>query len=299
MFVRFQLGLTASALALGATLSGCIEAIPLGSECPSAPGVCQPMGLDAGRGASSTGPSTPPHDAAPADAARAPIEAAVPPESDPPEDAGGPRQLLLPALDNLSFEFTGSEPGDVTVIGPNRSIIAPWYTCQPIGGGKAGPLSAVRAERAVLIVDARDADASVAIDSIQPTDGDTFVSEQYFAGLLSVPLVQQLAEPLRAGEEYGFAIDVRATGPMPRLALSVYGADGGCLPSGNAHLLAIVQPERVRKWQTVCVRFVAPLPHTHLFFSVTSDSLLNGDRLFIDNIRQTAECETPPAPDEP
>ncbi|HEX5658015.1 MAG TPA: hypothetical protein VFX59_12505, partial [Polyangiales bacterium] len=67
-----------------------------------------------------------------------------------PDDAS---VWMTPALINPSFEVTDGQPGDVTAVSlPTATVIAPWFSCQPVGGGP-GALTGVRAETRVAVND--------------------------------------------------------------------------------------------------------------------------------------------------
>lgn len=268
-------------LSASLALTGCIEVVGLGSECPPDVFRCPDLPpMDQ--------PSAEPH-----------FDASVivrPPIDDDAgddvtlgnqDDALATRDasvdgalLPVPALANWSFELTQGQPGDVTTISlPSFTAIAPWFTCQPIGGGTT-PLTAVRAEYGL---DPR------ALYPIGPTDLSTFTSIRYFANVVQVPLVQKLSEPLRAGHPYAFSIDVRATGSIAHLSLQVRGAND-CLSIGSPELLAesdLVQPGG---WQRICLAFTPINDHAMLLLQVNSNPQVSDDLLLLDNIGAAVDC---------
>jgi hypothetical protein len=268
-------------VAASVALSGCIEIIGLGSECPPQVLRC---------------PDLPPFVAPSLDAA-----VVVAPSTKDDDDAGidimlgnqrdealeardasadGDVLLPVPALANWSFELTQGEPGDITAISlPSFTSIAPWFTCQPIGGGTT-PLTAVRAERELQ---------ANTIDPIGPTDRAAFTSIRYFASLVQVPLVQKLNEPLRAGHPYAFSIDVRATGSVAHLSLQVRGAND-CLSIGSPELLAESDPVQPGDWQRICVAFTPLHDHAMLLLQVNSNPQTSDDLLLLDNIGAALDC---------
>lgn len=190
---------------------------------------------------------------------------------------------LLPPLQNPSFELTDGQPGDVAAVSlPTGTVIAPWFSCQPIGGGP-GALTGVRAENVLAINDGRP---SVVIAK----DGLTFIAMQYFVALFAPALVQELSTPLRAGTEYGFALDVRITNPDARLSLQVYGAQEPCVGTSDATLLAETGPLSSTGWQTACLRFTAPVDLPYFMLVESAPDGLSNDRLFFDNLRSVESC---------
>jgi len=274
---------------------GCTEAIPLGSECPADPGVCK-------RPASGDGaprpelPEDEDDDLEPLDGgAPFPARDAEPPvEAGSAVDAGEPRDggpiPLFPAMRNPSFELTGGAAGDVTVLSLNGTVIAPWYTCQPVGGGTPGPLTAVRVEHGAV---ARDTVDGGALDqAVAPQHGTVFVSMQYFAGLIQLPLLQQLREPMRAGVPYGLAIDVRVSNPASNLSLILAGTADSCWSSND--LLTVTPPITQSGWRTLCLHFTPATDLPNLVLAVGSTTPLDGSRLFLDNLRSVDGCVESP-----
>jgi hypothetical protein len=198
-----------------------------------------------------------------------------------PDDAA---VWMPPDLMNPSFEVTDGQPGDVTAVSlPTGTAIAPWFTCQPIGGGPTA-LTGVRAEALVAVSD--EGLPTV----VRPRDGLTFIAMQYFVTLFAPALLQQLATPLHTGTLYGFAIDVRTSNPDANLSLQVFGASAPCLSTEDATLLTATAPITRPGWQTVCLRFNAPSELPFLMLVESAESPLSGDRLFFDNLRSVEAC---------
>jgi hypothetical protein len=270
-------------------LAGCTEVVVVATECrpedaqclvPSDGSPAEVGSMDAAVGLDGTAPNL--DAAAPAldafDAGSLEVDAFIP----APTDAA---VWLLPALKNPSFELTDGQPGDVATVSlPTATVIAPWFSCQPIGGGQ-GALTGVRAEAAVpLLEDGPNPELVLA------RDGRTFVAMQYFVTLLPPVLVQQLGAPLGANEHYGFAIDVRSSNTDGHLSLKVYGSDSGCENTLEATELASTDPITMSGWQTVCLRFTTPRELPYLMLVESSATPVSGDRLFFDHLRSVEAC---------
>jgi len=264
-----------------AAMIGCSENIALGSECRELGSSCPPAsvldGADAPIPPSEAGR---PDAARPMDAGPPLVDAFTPPaaEASSPGDAS-----VVLVLGNPSFERLQGEPGDITTVNaivPGGTLIAPWYTCQPIGAGNTG-LTAVRAE---AMVERLDADGGVT-EVVQPSEGMTMVSIAHFANVF-FPLIQELEAPLASGQRYSFTLDVHALAEEPELWLQVWGADG-CLPD---ELLAESPPVRGPTWQTVCFDFTPEEPHRLVLLQAKSSSPLGGARLLFDNLQPTTGC---------
>jgi hypothetical protein len=209
-------------------------------------------------------------------------DAAVMVDSDVPNDAA---VWMRTGLTNPSFEVTDGTPGDVTAVSlPTGTVIAPWFTCQPIGGGPTA-LTGVRAE-ALVAISGEDGLPTV----VRPQDGLTFIAMQYFVALFSPALVQELATPLRAGTRYGFALDVRTSNPSAGLSLQVFGANAPCAGIAEATALGATPPITTSGWQTVCLRFPAPTDLPYLMLVENAATPLSGDKLFFDNLRSVEAC---------
>lgn len=191
----------------------------------------------------------------------------------------------LPALLNPSFELTGGEAGDVATLSlPTGTMISPWNSCLPIGVDQS-LLAGVRAETLLTYSDRGN---SV---RVFPQHERTFIAMKYFVAVIPPVLQQQLRTPMLAGEHYGFAIDVRSSNPAANLSLQVYGGAQACSSLiSAATLLAATDPITGPDWQTVCLRFTAPVELPYLIFMEDAPLVLNGDLLFIDNLRSVEAC---------
>lgn len=281
---------------------GCSEGVSLGTECPRHMGICRQSLDGAIQGGDDDDDRSEPSDGLDEPPVMTPHDASVlldamplPPDASHGDVVDAGVAALFPGLFNPSFELTAGNTGDVTVLSANGTVIAPWYTCQPIGGGTSGPLSAVRAERSAVVRTTLP-DGGVQDVSVTARDGATFVSMQYFAGLLQIPLVQKLTEPLRPGADYEIAVDVLVSNPASRLALAVSGASDNCWASTD-RLLTMTTGILSSSWQTVCLPFRASDAYSRLVFAVSADNLLNGNRIYIDNLRPVTDRRicTPPA----
>jgi hypothetical protein len=278
-------------------LAGCSELVALGSECPvgdkvcaalrndggvSVPDVDQPSALrDAGVGARSDGAVRD------ARAAR-------------PSDDGGlttPTTLARLEVGNGAFSLVTGKPGDVTAVSlATITGIQPWFTCQPIGGGP-NVTTAVRAENMVTLGNGETAPGDVvfapnATDASDPND--TFVSIRHLVTLVDLPLLQALPEPLRQGQRYAVAIDVRTGNTDALLSLQLRGGNVGdsCVGATGQTTLAETDPITRTGWHTVCLPFTAPVEYTHLVLSVKSN-LVTDARLFLDNLRNATSKDCP------
>ncbi|HEX5661824.1 MAG TPA: hypothetical protein VFX59_31750, partial [Polyangiales bacterium] len=120
--------------------------------------------------------------------------------------------------------------------------------------------------------------------------GLTFIAMQYIVTVFAPALSQQLSMPLRAGTQYGFAIDVRTSSPSAKLALQVYGATSPCMDISEATRLDETAPITTTGWQTACLRFRPTLDLPYLMLVENAPSGVSGDRLFFDNLRSVESC---------
>ncbi|MDB4988855.1 MAG: hypothetical protein JWN04_4033 [Myxococcaceae bacterium] len=280
-------------LPLGALLSlaACSELVPLGSECPATGEPCI-VADDSGSEVELDAYIAP----APVDAGMTNV---TPPPADadivvPPDSSMRTLSLAFPPLSNPGFELSGGPPGDVTTV--SGTMIAPWYTCQPIGGG-ANPTTAVRAESSVTL-SASEMPAGATISS--PDGSGTFISMQYLVEFVPIPLVQGLTSPLVVGEPYAFAIDVQSPSLAAELSLQVRGTgdNDDCLNLGQ-NLLVASDPIRTAGWHTLCLPFTSTVAYTHLVLTLDSAVALSNAlnvqsaRLLFDNVRAATAAECP------
>jgi len=282
--------LATSAWLLSAILPtlGCSELVSLGTMCPDGNGICA-VGEDAARpvdaepvSPNDSGTTTPRRDAGtvdggapePTDAGRAPITDAV----------------VFPLIRNAGIELTDVVHGDVTTVSlPTATTIAPWFTCQPIGAGP-GLATAVRAEGSTTLAD-NETPAGEVVTS--PDGSDTFVTIRHLVTLVDLPLIERLAEPLRQGQRYAIAIDVRPGNSDAQLSLQVRGGNAEEVCNAPSQtVLAETDPITDPRWQTACLPFTTPVDYTHLILSVKS-AVLRDARLFFDNIRPASAEECP------
>jgi hypothetical protein len=276
--------------------TGCVENVPLGTEClPGQAGPCI-VELDSG---DRDPPVEGPPDADMPDTAAPPrpdVDAGTPPDA-AASDAGGETVSPPPPLANFSFDFSSpnSIPGSVTSLSNLTSLtaISPWYTCQAIA--QLG-VNGVRAETGLAAGAIEGAPAA----SVEPSEGKTFVTIAY-SGILTVSLLQQLATPLRAGQRYAFALDVLATRASAQLSLEVHANEQGCL-GGASHTLFKSPPITSSSWSTVCVSFTSPADLPYLVLTVepnpelmdggTAGSLI-APRLAFDRLREATSADCP------
>lgn len=263
--------------------------VDLGSECPPNLSVC-PDGPGAPPPGAPDGPPASLLDAGPAfpsdDVGREgtlPGDAAVPVDGNG-EGTGG-AVPMLPALLNRSFELTQGGPGDVTAVSlPSFTSIAPWYTCQPVGQGSTGPLSAVRAENTLGL---GNVDAGTAIGA---TDARTFVSIRYFGNVLQVPLIQRLVAPMNPGTRYGFAVDVRTTSLTAHLSLQIKGGNDCLGITQQPEVLSTTTPVAPGGWRRVCVSFLPKASYNLIGLQAVSTIPVSDDMLLVDNLREASDC---------
>jgi hypothetical protein len=299
-------------------LAGCTELVVLGNECrgqgscivevdahvsaiPADAGVDAqgPQAVDAQRGAPTDAQAEPPPDAeldAQADAdpiADLDADLATPPDAArdaaPIPDSAAPELvdadvLPTPAVQNLSFELTSGKPGDVAAVSlPTGTELAPWFSCQTIGG--PGSFAGVRAEASVS-VPAQDG----GVETVLPQSGGTFIAMKYFVMLFPPVLAQQMSTPLRAGTQYDFAISVRTSNPGAKLSLQIYGASAPCVLLPSAVLLAQTKPIESRGWNQICLRFTAPSDLRYFMLVENAPGTVSDDRLFVDDLRNVDAC---------
>lgn len=263
---------------LGWLLAGCVETVPLGTECPF--GVpCLDAGLrappgDAGRDAefaldarepSLDGASPPDGEMAAETGAAATDASGV----DAQADAGGPSWLDNGGFATVpeGFGALGYEPLDgLPLLGLS---VTPWAACRV--GFRV--VASARSDRLPLEHD------------VFPTEGDSFVeADVLFGGRQG--LRQTLREPLRAGTSYALALDLRGSvGDDVRLEL--WGAPANCATS-----VELAKTGRLpEQWQSMCLRFVAPSDVPQLVLAAVSGSLdSSAGRVFIDNVRVDPSC---------
>lgn len=264
-------------------LSGCLEAVALGSQCPARFDRCEPnIDGPAGDPDGSRGPDIPsmgvdasfpdvrpPLDAS-LDATKGPLADAASDASSGEPDAsmldGGGEPPLFPALRNGSFELTRGRPGEIAYspIDPiplGTNLIEPWGACR-IG------FSALESDQSVL-----------------PRDGAVFVeADLSFIGVSG--LRQTLATPMRAGTRYGFAIDVRASAGAD-LALQVSASQVDCVAG-----IKLAESARASNqgWQRVCLSFVPLIDTPQLLLQPVARGLETSGRLYFDNLRADPTC---------
>lgn len=282
-------------LALGALL-GCVENVPIAAECP--PDRSAPCFVELDGGEVDAPPTVLPPvaraDAGTRDGATISAEAGTSPATMPP-------------LENLSFEFSSanSVAGDVTTVSNLTTItaIAPWYTCQPIGGQTGNSVTAVRAETG-LPAGTKEGEPKVAV---APSDGETFITVGYLVNIVPMPLLQHLATPLRDGQRYAFAIDALATSTTAMLSLQLRANTQGCLGASSQQKLFTSEPISAQTWSTVCVSFTSPAELDYLILAAEPSAgstidpaemliegdILGGPRLMFDRIRAATPAECP------
>jgi hypothetical protein len=289
-------------LAAWTALAGCESTVALGSECPAVMGPCPvPSAPDVPTEATPppTGMRDPPV-ARPLDAGsdaaggQAMVDAKPPPA---PSDAdANTSRELYPEILNPSFELPpNAKPGDIAAISlVGGAMLSRWHTCQQVAGG-AG-LAVMRAETELPDL-ALDGGLPV-MEPLKPSHGSSFISARptiFVVGLFVLPLIHELPEPLRAGQRYAFAIDVRVSNEE-EVTLRVGGANSGssCDASTYTELyrtepLAPAEPLEHPEWRTICVRFTPEREYSHLLLQAGFPAITTA-RLDFDNIRPIEGC---------
>ncbi len=240
--------------------SACEETIALGSECPPLGKECISVRRDekpepqAREDAATDSP-----DASLADAGSSPLDAGTPPS--------------FPAISNGTFEITAgnAEGGRLSTFGAQSQ---PWLSCSWLLGGPG----------VYRLADLRPNPVGAPLpgEQLEPTDGDSLLS----APLDGSALTQTLAEPLRSGTRYAFAIDLAATLEGTGIYLEVQGGFG-CV---GLETLATTTSVTVGSFATHCVELEPLINHTDIMLVARSDSASAGARLFMDNIRPVTAC---------
>lgn len=274
-------------------LTACVEDVKIAADCPpDRPGSCI-VELDG-----SFEPPDLPSARVDGGISR-PADSAVPALPD-----GDAASYIFGNIGNPSFEFTRDSgvAGDVVALSVLTTDISPWYTCQPIGGTVANSVTAVRAETG-LVAGSNLGEPAIDVD---PTDGRTFVTIGYLVNIVLMPLLQELPQPLQAGQGYAFVVDALTTSPAAQLSVEVRANKQGCLGAGDQTTLFKSAPVTSLDWSPVCVRFTAPSELKYMGIAATANadssldpsSLLEGDilggpRLFFDHIRPATPAECP------
>ncbi|HEY5147835.1 MAG TPA: SprB repeat-containing protein [Polyangiaceae bacterium] len=227
--------------------------------CPTASQTYEVTVTDAGRGGESPrGPET--AQATLAANALACLDGGASPASGDARDGGAGTLCVT----NPSFE--GTAQIDVADI-----VAPPWQTCDDLPD--------------VL-------DGKVGGDTLQPSDGMTYLDLQYnpSASSVSESVGQELCAPLRAGETAYVKIDVaRQTGAFGSFTVQFFGATTACKED---QLLGETAPvTNVGAWTTACVTLHAQSDATFLKLRLGGgQSTTLGLMGFIDNLRPVSSC---------
>jgi hypothetical protein len=276
--------------------AACESTVLLGGECLSA-GKCveSPLGRDAGvpgdgdQGADDDvddqggdGDGDEPDDDDSSMDSGAPDDMDAGERPDPIEIDAGALPVLdagpgtpAPALRNPSFERTsGSGAGDLNW-GAFRAV-QPWYVCLA-----PTQTNFVRVEE------------NVKDGNVLPSDGRYFIGFSYMYVVdLTVPIAQELATPLKAGQRYAFLMDVRAeSGGDDQLGLIVR---GGTKLTPCAFLTDLAETDYLpnAQWTTQCVTFTPQTDLTQIaFLPKNKNGIAVFTRFFIDNIRTDPSCQ--------
>jgi hypothetical protein len=276
------------ALLVGASLAACESTVLLGGDCLTE-GFCVETGDgDGERGDGSTavgGGDAGDGDGQPVDsgvdemdAGKRPLDAGVTLDAEIPDAAvlpvldAGPG-TPAPALRNASFErVNGTGAGDLNFSA--FRALDPWYVCLA-----PAQVNFVRVEQDV--------------DGVTPRNGHYFVGFSYMYLVdLTVPIVQELASPLKAGQRYAFLVDLRAqSGANEQLGLLVRGGTN-LTPCAFPKELAETDYLPDAQWTTRCITFTPDTDLTQLaFMPKNKNGIAVFNRFFIDNIRTDPSCQ--------
>lgn len=178
-----------------------------------------------------------------------------------------------PALRNPSFErVTGSGAGDLNFSA--FRALDPWYVCL--------------APAQLDFVTVKEN-----FEGVTPTDGRYFVGFGYtYVVDLTVPIAQELATPLKAGQRYAFLVDVRSkSGGAEQLGLIVR---GGTNLTPCAFLTSLAETDYLpdNQWTTQCITFTPTTDLTQIaFMPKNKNGIAVFNRFFIDNIRTDPSCQ--------
>lgn len=282
---------------------GCALDIRVGTECPEFEGPCPRISevdgeadddsggneLDAtlGDANASDGGTPDAGDASPDLDAQPPLDAGHDALNAPDTGNQGDAEVaLFPGIRNASFELPPDASAPLTLDALNLAG-AEWRGCR---------------SEMQLVSEATTRNGTV----VNRTDGSTFYSDGLSADFVQAGLVQQLTEPLKAGQLYALELDVwaeqgEAPGGMTYDVALKLGS--GLLPSNplepldcilsNFTELDTTGPITPGGWQTFCLSFRPQREASSitLLGSVSRDLLrLTGAQLFVDNIRPVARC---------
>lgn len=273
---------------------GCVEGVPLGTECPEYTSRCRvvspvssglPDASRAPRGrldASTVAPDL-------LDAALAPtVPGDIASDGGEPSasvlDAGADASAgaLFPELRNGSFEPTQGRFGPLALPVLSATPIAPL-----VGSAQVEPWVACRMGFAVE--SGAESDRRTGASDVSPSDGRAFIEASASMNMQRGGLRQTLARPLRQGARYAFRIDLRASSHA-EIALEVWGSFYDCLPMAK---LAEVTTSKGDGWHSRCAPFTAPANLTQIVLVPTlrGGEAADSPRLFFDNVRADPECD--------
>jgi hypothetical protein len=274
----------------------CEQVRRLGSECPKFEGPCPRLGDgsdderdgESHADAAHSDGSVQPGDAGTRQDAGA-NDAEPPgagPDASPADAASDAPMALFPAIRNGSFDLPPGASAPLK-LDPLGSGYDDWYPC------RAG----------MSIVSEETTDSG----TIGPTDPATFFKDELNA-ISVVPadkvqggLMQQLIEPMRAGQLYALEVDVRTnpgtfTGEITlQLGTGLLAPSAGpfsCLLSSFTELTS-TGPIPAGAWITHCLSFTPQQDSTSIALLGSAPGNLfgvSGARLFVDNIRAVARC---------
>jgi len=261
------------------TLSGCVDAVALGTECPPLGSAClarRPRVQDDGGSPDDMPVDSVVNPATTLDAGQGPEPTDAKIDGSSVDAATG--GAAFPALRNGSLEITstGIPASTGGVLSSLAVQAAPWTSCSAPGFGPGCyPSADLRANFPV--------GAPTAQEQLSPTDGKSLVN----ASPDGTALAQTLSEPLRAGTSYAFMVDLASTNLATDLSLEVLGGSSPCF---SLQSLATAGPAIPGVWTSFCVRFTPDRDFASLALAAISPQASTGTRLFIDHLRKDPRC---------
>lgn len=242
-------------VAAGLLLTGCLETIPLGRECPDQLDSC--VDADIRTSKEPTGQAN--EDAGlPVDAGSA-RDARVDAASDEPVAA------QFPALENSSFEEGDTQLGPVV----SDAVLPPWRVCDVASWRLTDFATVPRPSGNAEL-------------RVQPSDGTRFLETVVTNADEPALIYQPLPMPLARGR-YAMLVDVQAADDLD-VTLGLWSGPA-CALTRRLDVSARIVPGR---WQQVCLAFeVTPSVSIDGLMLVASvgDVTMSGTRIYIDNVR--------------
>jgi hypothetical protein len=250
-------------VAAGLLLTGCLETIPLGRECPDQLDSC----VDADIPRTSRDPTAQSSDDA------GPVDAG--PTRDARVDAAQdePVAAQFPALENSSFEEGDTQLGPVV----SDEVLPPWRVCD-VASWRLTDFASVQRP------------SGNAELRVQPSDGMRFLETVVTNAGEPALIYQPLRAPLPRGR-YAMLVDVQAADDLG-VTIALWSGPA-CALTRRLDVSARIVPGR---WQQVCLTFeVTPSVSIDGLMLVASvgDVTMSGTRVYIDNVRADTDRPDP------